>query len=163
MSPAYKDPGRIEFTGEIRLQEGGGAFVEFPHDVEKLFGVKGRVPVNVTFDGIPYRGSMIKMRSDRHLLLILKEIRERLGKGQGEKILVTVDLDKAPRTVDLAPDIAAAFKKARVLEKYRAMAFTHQREYAKWIDEARQAETRTRRIAKAVERIKDAAELRRSR
>lgn len=69
MPVTYRDPGRVEFTAKIRVQGGGGAFVEFPHDVENLYGLKGRVPVKVTFDGIPYRGSMVKMGGRMHLLL----------------------------------------------------------------------------------------------
>ena len=37
---------------------------------------------------------------------------------------------------------------------YRAMSFSHQREYSLWIEEAKQAETRGRRIAKAVGELK---------
>jgi|GEM_PF-1984199 len=36
MSAKYKNPGPIEFEGVIRVNDLGGAFVEFPHDVEKL-------------------------------------------------------------------------------------------------------------------------------
>ncbi|MGB9005095.1 MAG: YdeI/OmpD-associated family protein [Candidatus Aminicenantales bacterium] len=146
----YKNPGQIKFEGVIHQQEGGGAFVYFPHDVEKLYGVKGRVPVKVTFDGIPYRGSMVKMGSDRHILLILKEIRERLKKGRGDKLRVTVDLDDAPRVVTLSRDVEAACKRAGVLERYRALSYSHQREYALWIEAAKQAETRQRRIEKSI-------------
>jgi hypothetical protein len=154
MPVTYRNPGRVEFTAEIRVLDGGGAFVEFPHDVEKLYGVKGRVPVRVTFDGIPYRGSMVRMSSPKHLLLILKEIRQKLRKGKGDRIRVTVELDEAPRVVLLAPDIETAFRKAAVLETYRAMSFSHQREYANWIEEAKQSETRLRRIARTVDELR---------
>ena len=154
MSPQYKNPGRIEFDGKINRMENGGAFIEFPCDVEKLYGVKGRVPVNATFDGIPYRGSMVKMRSKRHLLLILKEIRERLGKDRGEKVHVTVDLDEVPRVVSLAADVEAALKKAGVLERYRALSFSHQREHALAIEDVKQPETRLRRINKAIDMLR---------
>jgi len=154
MPVTYKNPGRIEFTAEIRVQENGGAFVEFPHNVEKLYGVKGRVPVNITYNGIPYRGSMVKMAHPKHLLLILKEIREKLGKGKGDRIRVTVELDEAPRVVILAEDIESAYKKAAVLEVFRAKSFSHQREFALWIEEAKQPETRARRIAKSIDELK---------
>jgi hypothetical protein len=155
MAVKYMNPGRVEFSGKIHLmKEGGGAFVEFPYDVEKLYGVKGRVPVNVTFDGIPYRGSMVRMGTPKHLLLILKEIRAKLGKSADDEIRVTVELDEAPRVVTLAPDVEAAYRKAGVLETYRAMSFSHQREFAVWIEEAKQPETRSRRIAKAVGDLK---------
>jgi uncharacterized protein YdeI (YjbR/CyaY-like superfamily) len=108
----------------------------------------------VTFDGIPYRGSMVKMGGPRHLLLILKEIRKKLGKGEGDKIRVSVELDEAPREVVLARDVEAAFKKAGVLKTYRGMSFSHQREYSLWIEDAKQAKTHERRIAKAVAELK---------
>jgi hypothetical protein len=144
----------VEFTAEIRSHEGGGAYVEFPRDVEKLYGAKGRIPVLVTFDGEAYRGSMVRMGLPKHIILILKEIRDKLGKGPGDRIRVTVELDDAPRIVVLAPDVEAAYKAAGVLDVYRGMSFTHQREYATWIEEAKQAETRARRIAKAAGELK---------
>jgi bifunctional DNA-binding transcriptional regulator/antitoxin component of YhaV-PrlF toxin-antitoxin module len=154
MPVTYKNPGRIEFTGKILRAEGGGAFVEFPHDVEMLYGVKGRVPVNVTFDGSRYRGSMVKMGGDRHILLILKEIREKLNKDRGDKLRVTVELDEAPRVVELAADVEAAYKKAGVLEAYRSLSFSHQREHALWIEAAKQAETRARRLVKSIDDVR---------
>ncbi|MFH1197097.1 MAG: DUF1905 domain-containing protein [bacterium] len=35
----------------------GGAYVEFPFDVEKEFGVKGRVPIVCYFNEVEYKGS----------------------------------------------------------------------------------------------------------
>jgi hypothetical protein len=154
MPVAYKNPGRLEFTAVIQAHETGGVFVEFPHDVEKLFRVKGRVPVRVTFDGVPYRGSMVRMGRPKHILLILKESREELGKSPGARIKVTVELDDAPRVVTLAPDVEAAYEKAGVLELYRGQSYSHQRERNIWIEEAKQAETRLRRIAKSVEDLR---------
>jgi hypothetical protein len=155
MAVTYKNPGKVEFSGIIhRLEEGGGAYVEFPHDVEKLYGFKGRVPVKVTFDGIPYRGSMVKMGTPCHILLILKEIRERLGKGGGDKIKVTVELDEAPRVVELSAEVEAAFRKAGVLEKFRSLSFTHQREYSRSVEEAKQPETRRRRLEKSIAELR---------
>jgi hypothetical protein len=136
MPVKYLNPGRIEFEGKLNREEGGGTSVHFPYEAEKLFGVKGRVPVNVTFDGIPYRGSMVKMGAPCHMLLILKEIREKLGKDHGHTVHVTVELDEAARVVDLAKDVEAAYKKATVLAQYRSLSYTHQREYNLWIEDA---------------------------
>ncbi len=152
--PAYKTPGRIEFTAKIQILDNGGAYVEFPGDIEKLFGVRGRVPVRVTFDGEPYRGSMVRMGFPKHILLILKEIRAKLGKGEGDAIRVTVELDDEPRVVVLAPDVEAAYKKAKVLDRYRAWSYSRQRERNLWIEDAKLAETRARRIAKSADDLK---------
>ena len=43
---------------------------------------------------------------------------------------------------------------ARAREAFESMSFSHQREYVEWIDEAKRAETRERRIAATVERVR---------
>jgi hypothetical protein len=110
-----KNPGPVEFSAEIRDHERGGTFVEFPGDVEKLYRVKGRARVRVTFDGLAYRGSMVRMGTPRHILSILKEIREKLEKHPGDRIQVTVEVDNAPRAIVHSSDVAAAYRKAGVL------------------------------------------------
>jgi hypothetical protein len=151
---SYKNPGTIEFDAIIKDAGSGGAFVEFPFDVEQLFGVKGRVPIRVMFDGGAYRGSLAKMSQGPHMIGILKATRRQLGKQPGDTVHVAVTLDEAPRVVVLAPDIAQAFSVAGVDELYRALAYSHQREYARWIEDAKQAETRQRRIEKAIDMIR---------
>jgi bifunctional DNA-binding transcriptional regulator/antitoxin component of YhaV-PrlF toxin-antitoxin module len=94
------------------------------------------------------------MGSERHILLILKEIREKLGIRQGDKIRVTVELDDKPRVAELAPDVESAYTRAGVLILYRSMSYSQQREYMIWIEGAKQAETRERRIEKSVEELR---------
>jgi uncharacterized protein YdeI (YjbR/CyaY-like superfamily) len=97
---------------------------------------------------------MVKMGGPCHILLILKDIRERLGKDRGDTVHVTVELDEAPRVVVLSKDVEAAYQKAKVLDQYRSLSFSHQREYNLWIEDAKQAETRKRRIEKAVAELR---------
>ena len=94
----YKFKARIE--GAPGAAGSGGACVYFPHDVEKEFGTRGRVPVKATFDGVPYTGSMIKYGAPQHMLGILKNIREQIGKGPGDMVEVTIEKDEAERTVE---------------------------------------------------------------
>ena len=73
----------------------GGAYVAFPYDIREEFG-KGRVKVHVTFDGEPYDGSVVNMGvknadgSICYIIGIRKDIRNRIGKQTGDKVLVTV-------------------------------------------------------------------------
>jgi hypothetical protein len=71
---------KYKFKAEIHDGRGGGAFVYFPYDVEQEFGAKGHVPVQATFDGEQYRGSLAKYGSPQHMLGVSKAIREKLGK-----------------------------------------------------------------------------------
>ena len=85
-----------EFKAKIHtVPEKSGAYVEFPYDIRKEFG-KGRVKVHVTFNGIPYDGSIVNMGvknpdgSICYIIGILKSIREQLKKSDGDEVLVTV-------------------------------------------------------------------------
>jgi len=79
-----------EFDAVIRkVPDIDGAYVEIPFDVKAEFG-KGRVSVHATFDGEPYDGSLMKMRTPCHILGILKEIRTKIGKQPGDSVHVTI-------------------------------------------------------------------------
>ncbi|MFR5632010.1 MAG: DUF1905 domain-containing protein [Monoglobales bacterium] len=86
----YKYKTQIHF-----VPDKGGAYVVFPYDIRKEFGC-GRVKVHVTFDGIPYDGSIVNMGiknadgSICYIIGMLKSIREQLGKTEGDEIDITV-------------------------------------------------------------------------
>lgn len=78
------------FKAEIKkVPDIDGAYIEFPYDVKEEFG-KGRVKVSATFDGEPYEGSLVKMKTPCHIIGIRKEIRQKISKQPGNFIEVTV-------------------------------------------------------------------------
>jgi len=66
---------------------------------------------------------------------------------------VTVERDDDERTVEVPAELAAALAAAGLTAQFDRMAFTHRKEYARWIAEAKGAETRRTRVAKAVDMI----------
>lgn len=132
----------------------GGAYVLFPYDVEKEFGAKSRIPVHATFNGIPYKGSLMKYGEPKHMLCVLKAVRDQLGKGIGDTVDVVVWKDEAARTVEVPSDFAALLKNEKLRKAFDALSYTHRREYCRWIAEAKQEATRARRLAKSVEMIR---------
>ena len=66
-----------------------GAYIDFPYDVKKEFG-KGRVKVHATFDGVPYDGSLVRMKTPNHIIGLRKDIRAQIGKQPGETEHVTI-------------------------------------------------------------------------
>ncbi|WP_382304135.1 YdeI/OmpD-associated family protein [Herbiconiux sp. UC225_62] len=153
----YRDPGALEFDAVILRDTdvaNSSAWVAFPHSVPELFGVKGRVPVVATFDGEPYRGSLMKMGAgDTHLLGMLREIREKIGKEPGDTVHVTLRLDTAPRTIELAADARAALDESGQAAMFDRLSYSHQREYQQWIEGAKRPETRASRIEKMTEML----------
>ncbi|MDF2952277.1 MAG: hypothetical protein K0S18_1860 [Anaerocolumna sp.] len=79
-----------EFEADIKkVPDIDGAYIEIPFDVRAEFG-KGRVAVNATFDGEPYEGSLVKMKTPCHIIGIRKDIRAKIGKQPGDKVNVTI-------------------------------------------------------------------------
>jgi hypothetical protein len=142
------------FKAKIETTDGGGAFVYFPYDVQKEFGIKGRVPVNATFDGVKYTGSMVKYGDPKHMLLMLKSIRAQIGKAGGDEVEVTVQHDVSERTIAIPSDFLIALNAERLLMSFEKMSFSHRREYVMWIESAKKQETRETRIEKALEMLK---------
>ena len=142
------------FRGIIQNAGGGGAFVEVPFDVETAFGSK-RPKVKTMIEGVPYRGLLVRMGGPNHILIILKGIREQIGKTFGDEIKVSVEVDVEARVVTVPAELKRAFRSDKQAQAaFEKLSYTHQREYVTWINEAKKDETRARRIAQTLERLK---------
>jgi hypothetical protein len=142
------------FTAIIQNAGGGGAFVEVPFDVEAAFGSK-KPKVMAFIDGVPYRGTLVRMGTECHLLLILKSIREQIGKTFGDTVKITVEPDTKPRLIEVPAELKKAFKTEKEAKAvFDKLSYTHQREYVQWINEAKREETRQGRLLKTIEMLK---------
>jgi hypothetical protein len=147
-------PKKHTFTAIIQNAGGGGAFVEIPFDVEAAFGTK-RPKVKAMIEGVPYRGILTRMGGPNHLLIILKGIREQIGKSFGDRVKITVEADTEERVIETPNDLLREFKKDKTAKAvFDKLSYTHRREYVTWINEAKKDETRQRRIAKMIEMLK---------
>jgi hypothetical protein len=140
-------PRKHTFKTTIQNAGGGGAFVEVPFDVEKVFGSK-KPRVKALIEGVPYRGTLVRMGTECHLLLILKSIREQVGRTFGDEVKVSVELDVEERVVTVPLELKRAFK-------FEKLSYTHKKEFVTWIEEAKREETRARRVAQTLNMLKD--------
>ena len=146
---------KYTFRAVIEEAGGGGAFVTVPFDVEAAFGKK-RVPVRATIDGEPYRGTLVRMGGPQHLLLVLKAIRETIGKGPGDEVEVVLEEDTEPREVVVPPDLQAVLDGHPAAKTFfDELSYSHKREYVQWIEGAKRDETRQRRIGRALEMLQE--------
>jgi hypothetical protein len=141
------------FHAVIESGGGGGAFVIIPFDVEKEFGQK-RVKIKATIDGEPYRGTLVRMGSPHHMLIVLKEIREKIGKTVGDEISIELEEDLDLRHVEIPADLQKALQSEPDAQAFfNRLSFTHQREYVRWITEAKREQTRQARIQRTIEML----------
>ncbi|MDQ6885488.1 MAG: YdeI/OmpD-associated family protein [Candidatus Dormibacteraeota bacterium] len=133
---------------------GGGAFVTVPFDVVEVFGTKGQLRVKGTIDGHPLQSSVAPMGGGRHVLGVHKATRAAIGKSIGDRVAIVIEPDLAERTVSVPDDLARAFAENRAARTaFEKLAYTQRKEYVEWIEQAKRAETRQRRIAQAIERL----------
>lgn len=134
------------------LQSGNinAAYVEFPFSVQELFGKKGQVKIKAVFDGkVEYRGSLAKMKSDCHILGLTQDIRKQLGKSFGDKVEVELWEDLEERKVSIPEDVHQLFNSNQEAQQiFEKLSYTHQKEYIRWIEDAKKQETRDQRKEK---------------
>ena len=145
---------KARFRAELRSTgRRGGHFVEVPADVVQQLGGKGRIAIRATFDGIPYRGSIMRMGGVT-MLGVTKGIMAQAGVDVGDTLRVEVENDDAPREVAVPPELAAAFKRDGALRRaWDAMSYTARKEHAASIESAKRPETRSRRVDKVLEAL----------
>ena len=139
-----------------------GHFV-LPIDVRALYG-EARPAVQMTVRGNRYR-TRVMVYGGKFMLALRKAQLAECELAGGESIEVTVEPDSAPRIVTPPKELAAAMKKnAAARAGWDVMSFTHKREWAEAIADAKKSETRDKRVANAiaalVEKAKKAAKKR---
>ena len=145
---------KLKFIAVIEEAYNGGAYVTVPFDVEETFGKK-RVNVKATIAGFPYRGLLVRMGTEDHILIVLKDIRKKAGVTIGDEIEVEVEEDTEPRVVVIPEDVKQALAEhPEEGEFFEKLSYSGRKEYIFWIESAKRAETRQNRIAKMIDLIK---------
>jgi len=145
------------FEAEILDADNGmdAAFVKIPFNVEKIMGSK-RPKIKAIFDGkAEYRGSLVRIQTPFHMLLLRKDVRAAIGKNIGDIIEVSVELDTEPREVEVPPALQQWLDKEPDIKGFFGkLSFTHRKEYVNYLNEAKREETRLKRLEKVVEMLR---------
>ncbi|MBI3269336.1 MAG: DUF1905 domain-containing protein [Planctomycetes bacterium] len=141
------------FRGVLGTDDPGSLFVEVPFDVKAVFG-RARPPVKVTIGKHTWR-STLSVYGGKSYVGVRKSNRDAAGVTVGERVTVTIESDDEPRIVTPPPELAVALAgDARAAAGWARLSYTHQREHADAIAEAKRPETRERRVARALEMLR---------
>lgn len=125
-----------------------------PDAVVAGLGAGRRPGVRVTIGPHTYRTTVAPM-GGRFLVPLSRENREAAGVAAGDEVDVTIELDTSPREVSLPDDLARALAADRTArERFDALSYTHRKEWVRWVQEAKRAETRSTRITKTVDAMR---------
>ena len=130
--------------------------IKIPFDVEKTFGTRARVPVRGTINGFAFRSSIFPSGDGTHYMVVNREVRAGAGVKAGETITVVLERDTEPRTVTPPADFARALRAHKTARAaWDKLSYTHRKEHARAIEEAKRPETRARRIGKAIAQLSE--------
>lgn len=133
---------------------GEAAFIYVPFDTEKVFGTRARVPVRGTVNGYSFRSSIFPMGGPRHLMAVNREMRAGAKVKIGDTAAFFMERDEAPRVVAVSPELKKALAaNPTAKEAFNKRSYTHRKEFARWIADAKQPETRQRRMQKAIQML----------
>ena len=136
----------------ILLSTGGNNVgIPVPDDVVAAFGRGRRVPVVVTIDDDHQYRSTIASMGGQFLVSFNAETRRATGRGAGDEVRVVLEVDDAPRVVEVPHDLAtelAADEGAHAA--WNALSPSRQRAHADSITGTTVAATRTKRVAKVL-------------
>jgi hypothetical protein len=124
-----------------------------PFDLEQAFG-RARPPVKVTIRDYTWRTTPGVYGGVGHIV-VNRAAKAATGVDAGDRVRVTMELDAEPRKVTVPPDLRAALNADPAAKSaFAKLSFTHRREYVEWVEEAKRPETRGRRVASTVERVR---------
>ena len=142
----------VVFKGTVE-RAGPAGYIELPFDPKEKFGTV-RAPVKVTVNGYAFKTTIAAMGGPP-CVGMRTSYREAAGLEGGERIEVRIELDDEPRVVTPPADLVKALKAAPpAWDRWCELSYTHQREHAEAVEEAKKPDTRARRVAKAVEMVR---------
>ena len=144
----------MRFRATVELGGKTATGIRVPAEVVARLGPSKRPAVRVTINGHTYRSTVAPL-GGAHMLPVSAEIRERAGVAAGDEVEVDIELDTEPREVTVPPDFAAALDRdADAGRAFDSLSYSNKRRFVLPIEEAKTAETRQRRIAKAVDTLR---------
>ena len=145
----------MKFLGTVELGGKTATGIEVPDEVVSALGSGRRPAVTIAIGGHSYRTTVAVM-GGRFLVPLGAENRTAAGVAAGDRVDVDIELDTDVREVELPPDLVDALRNEVDARRFfDGLAFTHRKEWVRWITEARKPETRATRLEKTVAALRE--------
>jgi hypothetical protein len=152
--------GSVQLTTTLVARGAAAAIVLDDEQVATIGEGAKRFPVRATVNGYGWRTTVTPMRGET-LLGLNRGVRESAGVQAGETVEVAIELDTTPREVAMPEALASALAGDPAAKAaFEALAFTHRKEYARWVADAKRQETRERRVTQTLEMLREGKTLR---
>ena len=138
--------------------------VDIPRDVSKEIRSSGggddplHIPVHGWIEGLPFKSTLVPRGGGAYRLHVHSRIWRKLRIDAGAAVEVTLLVDNEPREAVLPPDLGAGLADTpRALATFNTLTVALRRQIIQYIDDAKQARTREKRIQLIVQRMLERA------
>jgi hypothetical protein len=129
--------------------------IEIPAKVVQSLGTSKKPPVSVTINGYTYR-STVAVMDGRFMVGVSAKVREAAGVAGGDTVDVDIELDTAPRTVEVPADLKKLLAPdTNATRTFDGLSYSRQQRLVLPIEDAKTPETRQRRVDKAISMLRD--------
>lgn len=138
------------FTATLKQEGKTATGIEVPPEIMEALGGGKKPAVTVTLNGYAYR-STVGVMGGRSMIPVSAGHRGNAGLSAGDSVQVTLELDTAPREVDVPEDLQAALDaNPTALAAFARLSYSGKRQHTLSVEGTKNPETRARRVAKAV-------------
>jgi len=139
-----------EFTTNVQ-KIGGRVCIMIPFDPHQAWGEKARHDVHGVINTQRIRGKLEVVEPAAYMLVLGPAWRRDSGIGVDDEVTVCIE-PEGPHLGNMAQDVTAALTSAPdALTFFNSLPTFYRKNYMRWIESAKRAETRTNRIAEMVE------------
>ncbi|GAA2891387.1 hypothetical protein Acy02nite_74910 [Actinoplanes cyaneus] len=144
----------LKLTLTLESRGPAGAFLLSDEQVAAVGGGKKAFPVRVTVNEVTLPLRLARMGGE-NMIGLAKAARAKANVEIGSAYAVTIAAEAAERTVETPPDLATALAgDDEAKTAYDALAYSHRKEFVRWITEAKRDTTRADRVAKTLEMLR---------
>lgn len=146
----------FRFTAVLEKMAGrfGWTYVEFPHDVQRLFGRKGAVRVKGTINGVPMDRALMPTKSGIHVIVLGQDLRRQAKVKAGDTASFEIWLNARPDVVELPEELKGTLD---FLPEFKAgwerLTPGMKRSILLWVNGAKTTRTRAERVAELLRRF----------
>jgi hypothetical protein len=129
--------------------------IEVPAKVVESLGTSRKPAVSVTIKGYTYR-STVAVMGGKFMVGVSAKVREASGVAGGDTVDVDMELDTAPRVLEVPADLKKALGRDKEAKQiFEGLSYSRKQRLVLPIEDAKTPETRQRRVDKAISMLRE--------
>jgi bifunctional DNA-binding transcriptional regulator/antitoxin component of YhaV-PrlF toxin-antitoxin module len=141
------------YTTEV-IGHGNHASIEIPDKNLKELGANKRAPLKITINGYTYQSTATGV-DGKCMVVFPQRDRKAAGVNAGDTVTVHLELDSGYREFVLPEELANALNDKKLGDIFAKLSYSKRKEYARMVSDAKADATKTRRIEKIINEIKN--------